>query len=166
MRDEIWNSLVDAQFKGYCLSTLLYDFQKRNKILDIILAIASSGSIAAWTIWQNVPMVWGAIIAISQVITAIKPFFPYNKYIKVVNRKSYECDLLNLDFERLWYETEHQEISDKEAKDRYFKLREKVIEISNFEDDMAFKISTKIEEQANKKTKDFLQNRYNITINI
>ncbi len=41
-------------------------------------------SIAAWEIWQEYQMVWAVIIALSQVITAIKPFLPFRQRLKPI----------------------------------------------------------------------------------
>lgn len=40
-------------------------------------AIASSGAIAAWAVWRSYPMIWGGIIALSQVADALKDVFPF-----------------------------------------------------------------------------------------
>jgi hypothetical protein len=47
--------------------------------LGTLRAIASSGSIAAWALWKDYAFVWGAIIAASQVLDALKDVFPFTK---------------------------------------------------------------------------------------
>ena len=79
MREQVWGLLCNTKFKGFVLSILVIRFQKWDRNINIFLAVASSGSIAAWVVWNRFPFVWGAIIASSQVITVIKPYFPYFK---------------------------------------------------------------------------------------
>jgi hypothetical protein len=44
----------------------------------VLRAIASSGAIASWAITTSLPMVWGSIIAVSQVADALKDVFPFS----------------------------------------------------------------------------------------
>ena len=101
MRDKIWATLNDIKYKGYLLGFVINKFQKWDRNVNIFLAIASSTSIAAWAVWKINPMIWGAIIALSQVLTVIKPYFPYFKYVKELNVKSVKVDLLNIEFEKM-----------------------------------------------------------------
>ena len=50
-----------------------------------VRAIASSGAIAAWAVWRSYPMVWGGIIAVSQVADALKDVFPFTARHKAAN---------------------------------------------------------------------------------
>jgi hypothetical protein len=166
MREQIWAFLNDTKFKGYCLTFLVNKFQKWDRNINIFLAIASSTSIAAWAIWKVNPLIWAAIIAASQVLTVIKPYFPYFKYVKELNAKSFRVDLLNIEFERLWYKLQNKKITEDEAVEIYFDLRKHTTEIFNFGDDTIFDVKKDIEQKANERMKVFLKNNYGISINI
>jgi hypothetical protein len=166
MRDQIWAGLVDLKFKGYCLALLVDKFQRWDRSINIYLAIASSGSIAAWAIWNNYPAVWGAIIALSQVLTVIKPYFPYFKYVKELNAKCSRVDVFNIEFEKLWYKMQNKKITEDMAVENYFELRKSITETLNFGDDTVFKVTDKMEAKANEKMKIFFKSNYNVTINI
>lgn len=166
MKDQIWATLCDTKFKGYCLTSLVDKFQRWDRNINIFLAVASSGSIAAWAIWQVYPMVWGLVIAVSQVLTVLKPYFPYFKYVKELNSKSFSIDQLNIDTERLWYKIQHNKISDDDAVENYFDIRKRATEILNFGDDTIFNVNDKIEKKANERMKVFLKNNYNISIQV
>ena len=81
------------------------DQAKWNTRLAFIKAIATSSTIAGWAIWQNYAIIWGTIIAASQLIDALKDVFPHAK-----SRKS-SAELANVlnglfidarvDFERI-----------------------------------------------------------------
>ena len=166
IRTQIWSLLNNTKFHGYCLAILVDKFQKRERIINIFLALVSSGSIAAWAIWRVEPMIWGAIIAISQVIMAIKPYIPYFKYVKEFNSKNSRIDYLNIEIEKLWYKYQNKKITEAEAEEIYFDIKKQIVSILNFDDDTVFSITPKIEKKANEKMKVFLKNNYNMDVNI
>jgi hypothetical protein len=65
--------------------------------------LTSSASIGAWAVWQEFQIVWAIIIAASNVLNIIKPYFPYSKYIKELSENALSMQNLHLDYERLWY---------------------------------------------------------------
>jgi len=166
MREQIWATLCNTKFKGYCLSLLINKYQNYDRNTNIFLAIASSGSIAAWAIWDVYPMLWGFIIAVSQVLTVLKPHFPYFKYVKELNSKNFDIELLNIDIERLWYKFQSGRIAENDADEIYFDLKKQIANIFNFGDETIFQVDNKIEKEANEKMKVFLKNNYNISIQV
>ena len=99
-------------------------------------------------------------------ITVIKPYFPYFKYVKEINSKSLKIEVLNIEFERLWYKIQNDKIKDEEASELYFSYQKEIAEILNFNDDTLFRIDGKIKLKANAKMKIYLKNNYGIKINI
>ena len=166
IKDRIWSMLVDLKFKGYCLAFLVDKFQKWDRNINIFLAVSSSGSIAAWAIWNAYPIIWGAIIAFSQVLTVVKPYIPYFKYVKELNTKCLKMEIINLELERLWYHLQHDRISSELSEDQYFDIRKQTTEIFNFGDDMIFEVDSTIERKANERMKTFLKNTYGLSITL
>lgn len=166
MKKKIWATLNNVKFKGYCLDLLIDKYQKIDRNINIYLAVASSGSIAAWAIWDQFPMIWGVVIATTQVITVIKPYIPYFKYVKELKGKSLKLENLNLELERLWYYHNNKKISDEEIETRYFELKKDFTEILNFQDDTILTVTSEIEQKANRKMKVFLKTNYNVDIQI
>lgn len=164
MRNQIWVLFIDLKFKGYYLSLLVDKYQKWERNTNIFLALVSSGSIAAWAIWNDIPLIWGAIIAVSQVLTVVKPYFPYYKYVKELNDKSYRVNNLSIELERLWYKLQHKKISDDDSDELYFEYKKAITEILKFGDDTIFNEKKEIESKANERMKVFLKNNYDIVI--
>jgi len=164
METQIWSLLNNTKFKGYCLGFVVERFQKWDRNLNIFLALASSGSIAGWAIWNDYPIVWGVIIASSQVLTVVKPYFPYFKYVKELNKKCYQVDGLSIEAEKLWYDFRNELISTEIAAERFFDLKKQLAEIFTFGDDTIFSVTKKIEEKANQRMKVYLKNEYEITV--
>ncbi len=73
--------LKDCRFHADCMALKVKQLRKKNKIINSLLAISSSASIASWAIWNDLAMLWGCIIAVSQVITALKPVFHFGKHV-------------------------------------------------------------------------------------
>jgi hypothetical protein len=165
METQIWSLLNDVKFKGYCLGFVVEKFQKWDRNLNIFLALSSSGSVAAWAIWNTYPLIWAGIIALSQVITVVKPYFPYFKYVKELNKKCFQVDNLSIDIERLWYEYRNETIDEKVAADRYFEIKKQIAEIFTFGDETIFDITKNIENKANGRMEIYLKNNFGITIN-
>ena len=166
MRTQIWGSLCNLQFKSYCLALLVKRYQRWERNINVFLAIASSTSIAAWAVWKVTPIIWASIIAISQILTVVKPYFPYFKYVKEFNLKCIRLEIINIEFERLWHKLQTKKITDDSADDLYFDLRKQISELLNFSDDTIFEVTPTIEKKANERMKYFLQTNYGISINV
>lgn len=161
IRAQIWTALGNARYKAHCLCLLLTKYQKLDRGINIGLALVSSSSIAAWAVWSYYPMVWGAIIACSQVLMAIKPYIPYFKYVKEFSEKSVKADLLCLDFERLWYRFEHKKVTEDEAVETFYDLRKQMSNIFNFGDDTIFDVTPGMYQKADAYATAYLKNNYN-----
>lgn len=162
----IWNTLVNAKFKEILLYELKYKFQNWDRNINIFLAVASSTSIAAWTIWDEYRIVYAIIIAASQVVTVIKPYFNYNKYVNEIGKKASQLVILNIELERLWSNIESNRISDEDMNTLYYGYKNDLNKILDFNNDVIFKADKKSISAANIKMKDFLQHTYNIDIDI
>ncbi len=100
--------------------------QSRNEQwLNIFLAITSSTSIAAWAIWKDYAFIWGIIIALSQVVTAVKPFLPYKKRLDALNQLGDSIAELSLAAERDWYYVAEGKWTEHEIHSKWADLKEK-----------------------------------------
>jgi hypothetical protein len=101
--------------------------------VNVFLAIATSASIGAWAVWKEFPFVWASIIAASNVVTVIKPYFPYSRYIKTLNERYIQAQDLFLSYERVWYQIEKAKLTEDDIAEKYFELSKRHNEIFNFE---------------------------------
>jgi hypothetical protein len=74
-----WAQMVELKVAACYIRHYRDYLGKRVTALGTLRAIASSGSIAAWALWKEYAFVWGAIIAASQVVDALKDVFPFTK---------------------------------------------------------------------------------------
>lgn len=120
-----WDDLVQLRFQLLYIETYSDASYKKDNAINIILAIASSSSIGAWVIWKEAAIVWGAIIAISQVINAVKDYLPYNSRKKYLNQLHSElAELLN-EYEYKWLDVAEGELTARQINDLLFSLRKK-----------------------------------------
>lgn len=122
-QNRYWNQL--KEFKTHVLYLHNYAAHSEwwDKTINIFLAITSSSSIAAWAIWQKYQMIWAIIIAISQIITAVKPFLPFKARIKAVSDLNDRIQEISLECERGWYSVAEGELTNKDIHELCIKLR-------------------------------------------
>ena len=130
--------------------------------LNVVLAIASSGSIASWTIWDEYAIYWGGLIALSQLITALKPIFPFHKYVHTLNHRCYKQELLFLELIEMWQNLNDKSENESTIKTRLSYLTKQINENEFFDDDEGFEFSKRMQDKAQSMTEDILVTKYNI----
>ncbi|HEV7920133.1 MAG TPA: hypothetical protein VGR02_05015 [Thermoanaerobaculia bacterium] len=73
---EIHDRLRDALFNEKYYSAKLVRVRRLNKILDVALALLTSGAIGSWYIWKTPPgsQVWAVLACVAAVLAVIKLF--------------------------------------------------------------------------------------------
>lgn len=93
--------------------------------LNIFSAIASSSSIGAWIIWKDLSHLWAAVIAVSQVLTAIKPHLPYKPRLRALAALGPDLDGLALAAEEEWFAVSHGMLTELEIHKLTMSLKKK-----------------------------------------
>ena len=63
LKEQLEAEIKDCRFHADLMSLKVKQFRSYDTALNVILAIASSGSIASWTIWNEYAMYWGGFIS-------------------------------------------------------------------------------------------------------
>lgn len=113
----------------YYLDIYAENDYKWDRKINIFNAIVSSTSIAAWTIWSELSFVWGAAIACSQILAAVKSFLPFNKRLKAITSFIIELKTIFVDIEHKWYLVANGEMTESEINDaiRDYKMKYELI---------------------------------------
>lgn len=119
-----WRELDQLKIHVIYLEYYLESTIKIDRALKIILAISSSGSIAGWVIWTNYQFIWASIIAISQVINAIKGYLPYSKRLKSLFGITNDFGALFLAMETDWFNVSEGKYSNEEIHKIHMKFKE------------------------------------------
>src|SRR6266436_6855380 len=80
-----WGQMIELKVAACYIRRYRDYLGKQVAAAGTLRAIASSGSIAAWALWKEYAIVWGAIIAASQVADALKDIFPFTKKHKAAS---------------------------------------------------------------------------------
>lgn len=106
MRDRLWHSLQNAKFKAGYLCELSKKASTWGNVYSFILALGSAGSVAAWTVWDEIPYVWASIVGLSQILHVAKPYIPFLRYEKEYMELCFKYEFLFLKYEKLWFRNE------------------------------------------------------------
>ncbi len=121
----------------------------------------SSTSIAAWAIWQQLSFLWSIIIAISQVLNAVKVFLPYNKRLKVIASFMEDLKFLYNKMEYNWLKVSGGELTEEEINDLLYTFKNEYtsIENKNLKEEILLD-NENFKREADKKTDIYFQNNF------
>ena len=148
------------QFRAsvYYLQAYQIHSEKWDNRIQIFLAITSSSSIGGWVIWNEYGIIWGCVIAVSQVINAIKGFLPFQKRAKQIGSLNTEVEKLALDAESQWYSVFEGRLTDEDIFDLVTKLKQQKLEASHKHfKDQALPTKSKYITEAEERTRAYLQ---------
>jgi hypothetical protein len=163
MREKIWSNFIRTKYQALYLCYFNAYIRTFDRVANIIIAIASSGTIGAWLIWKQYPIIWASILGISQVTNIIKPLLPYLKDKEALAESYIFYETLHLDYERLWIEYEADE-DEQTATSKYFQLKDKELQVIDKLKSIKVNNYKKIERLARTEWADYLQSNYNVTI--
>ena len=162
IKEQLKQEIYDCRFHADLMSLKVKELRTYDTSLNVVLAIASSGSIASWTIWDEYAIYWGGLIALSQLITALKPIFPFHKYVHTLNHRCYKQELLFLELIEMWQNLNDKSENESTIKTRLSYLTKQINENEFFDDDDGFEFSKRMQDKAQSMTEDILVTKYNI----
>lgn len=109
-----WHLLRETRTHSYYLCRYSAEADSREKVINVLLAITSSTSIAAWAVWQKYPFVWAGAIALSQVITAAKSYIPYTDRIKATAALADTMNEIADECEKNWFSVSEGQLTTEE----------------------------------------------------
>ena len=113
-QEKYWRELDQLKVHVFYLERYLEKTVKIDRFLNIFLALASSGSIASWVIWKEYSFIWGAVIALSQAINAVKGYLPYSKRLKALHGITNDLESLFLSMENNWFNVSEGKLTEEE----------------------------------------------------
>jgi len=131
LRNTIWDSMLDIDMNSRYYGYLCQNYEKKEKILKILLAITTSTSIASWKLWNqsvlwlNLSIVWQILTALSAIIAIILPLINYSKKSQKLAILKYFYSILLVDYERLWLTLNRENAVIDTIQKEYLILREK-----------------------------------------
>lgn len=161
MQEKYWNYMVQIKASIYYLDIYAEKSYKWDRRINVYGAIASSSSIAAWAIWKEFSYAWAFIIAISQVLTAIKDFLPFGRQLKLLRPFIDDMKILYIKMEYDWYKIAEGELTENEINKLIFSYKKEFasIENKNLKEEVLLENSSYMEE-ADQKTNRYFANNF------
>ena len=118
-----WNQMVELKVAAGYIRRYRNDLGRKVTALATLKAVASSGGIAAWVIWKEYAFAWGAIIAASQLVDALKDVFPFTKTYKAASEHTIVLTSMFIDAELEWENIFSGRFTDEQIMNRRHKLK-------------------------------------------
>lgn len=120
MQETYWKKLTQYKFNLCYFDAHFSRCVRIDRRIKIFCAIASSTAIAAWATWQKMSFLWGLIIVLSQVVTAVNEILPYKKRIGELSNLKSELTPIYNNMEKDWYDVANGLLTEKEINDRSY----------------------------------------------
>lgn len=122
-RDHYWKEFYRLKVHVCFVERLLGEAERTDRGIKIFTAITSSTSIGAWVIWKDLAIVWGSLIALSQVLNAVRPYLPYKDRLRSYAGLRLELEEILLGAEAQWLEIADNACSATEVRKALADLR-------------------------------------------
>lgn len=129
-------------------------------MVETIKAVSSSGAIAGWVVWRDLPLLWSAIIAGAQLLDALKGVFPFAKLHRAASDLTVAMEIIWIDADAEWTDIYAGRLTDTEINKRLQKLRRLVLEAENKHFPDGFEVDVKLAALAEQETKSYLRIAY------
>lgn len=77
MSNKFWSMLVDFKVAERYYWYYTNDSRKWDDLISGICLLTSATSISTWYIWNKFPVLWAILIALAQIVSVLKPLFPF-----------------------------------------------------------------------------------------
>ncbi len=109
--------MIDIKTAIYYLDIYADRSYRWERRISVYSAIASCASIGGWALWEKFNYIWAIVIAISQVINAIRPHFPFSKRLEIIKPFEDELQTLFNEADYNWFSVSNGSLSSKEIND-------------------------------------------------
>jgi hypothetical protein len=124
-QEKYWRELDQLKVHVYYLERYLEKTVNIDRNFNMFLALTSNSSIAAWVIWKDLSIFWGAIIAISQAANVIKSYLPYSKRLKSLQGITNDLESLFLAMENKWFDVSEGKLAEEDIHKLHMRFKEK-----------------------------------------
>ena len=123
MQERYWREMIQTKYSEFYIDLYLENSVIMDRRINVLLAIASCGSIASWAIWNQFALIWALIVAASQVVSVIKPYLPYSKRVEDLYNYSSDIKGLYIKMEYDWFYVSNGDFTEEEINETLFKYK-------------------------------------------
>lgn len=163
--NRVWNELCDAKKYDYYLSEYLRDLRTRRKNINFGIIIISIIAIALENWVNNASFFTLLGLTVFQIIKDIFPLISVDE--KLIDKLPEYRMLYVQKFEllnRLYFDIEQDKISDEEATQEYFKIREMNIRIEEMDNSLHLPEKNKLFKTAVNKSLTYMKNYFELEL--
>jgi len=125
MRDKIWYEMIHTKLGDNYLTVYINRQRTIRKYYIVFMLIFSTSGVLGWSLWNAIPVIACALIALMQLVRLIE-----NQFIlsdsdldKVADLRSKYISYFNK-IEKLWIDFNNNEFSEQLATEKFFLLRQ------------------------------------------
>ncbi|MCH7514080.1 MAG: hypothetical protein IH947_09110 [Bacteroidetes bacterium] len=158
----IWYELTHSKYRS--IYTFIYNarLRRRERRINWFITIASSGSVAGWWIWTEIPWLWTIIIIASQLLNVSKPYILNFSNSDILHDLQWYYESENHSYDQLWLNISRGALTEKKIEERYKEISEKYFTESQKYHKIRLKEDEQIKEIALKEWETHLKNKYNV----
>lgn len=160
-QQRFWKEFYQLKVQINFVQKLLLQAEQSERMTKMFIAITSSASIGAWVIWKDFALLWGSIIAGSQVLTVIYPYLPYRERHKSYASILRELEMLFIDAEQKWQTVADGSLTNRQIdKERNFLSKKRNDVLNKFLPSSAFPSKPKIADLSEKEAERYFSYFY------
>ena len=122
-QERYWKEMYQLKVHINYLEAFILEAESYDRWIKIFSAVAASTSIGAWVIWREFSFVWAAIIAASQVVSAVKPYLPFQERRNKYSALLHDFEELFIRMEAQWFEIASSKLTEDEINSARTKIR-------------------------------------------
>ena len=131
LRNRIWYGFFNAKTNEIFSSLVAEEYKKYDFYMTIFLVVFTSGTVAAWGIWSVMSLLWGLIIAGTQLAQILKPVLLFPKYAETYNEKYAKFQEIALRYEELWFKSRKNSLRETEIENQFLLIKKDEGKINN-----------------------------------
>lgn len=132
-----------------------------DKIFKGIVALASVSSLGTWAVFKDYPFIFATIIVFAQCVTAVTPYFPWEKRLSAYPAVISEYSSLAMKAYETWYLVSSGQLTEDEInKERIGIVRQQHQILESLAKDIIFPKSGKKRDLAESEARDFFEKYY------
>ena len=131
IRKYVWESMLDGEMNDRYWRLRGAGYALREKVLKIFLGVTSSGTVAGWAIWKNLPLLWQVLSGISAVVAIALPILDYTGAVERASDLRMGWWKLTQEYKRIWARIDGS--TDASVEEQIKPLKEKEVEMSGIE---------------------------------
>ena len=152
-----WAQLRQVKAAGIYMRLYRNRLAKRVRAIELIKAVSSSGAIAGWVVWKDLPFLWAGIIAAAQLLDALKGVFPFAKLHRAASDLTIAMETIWIDADAEWTDIYAGRLTDQDISKRLQKLRKLQLDAERKHFPEGFEPDPKLVALAEQETESYLR---------